>query len=127
MSELEISWTDVLPVGKGGPGCGLLHINGREPKGNFRYLPPAIAHEGKVYASTFVPRGFIVCAIDPETLARTELSPRLDYCRIKEVDGGCLIYYDRHDSDSESRIPLAAPRSWLQRFTRGAGKGNQAV
>ena len=56
MTEPTISWNDILEVGQGGPGCGQLFIDGKQPKGAFRYLPPALVHDGKVFASTFVPR-----------------------------------------------------------------------
>lgn len=119
MAEHAITWEDILEVGQGGPGCGLLHIDGRQPKGNFRYLPPAIEHHGKVYASTFVPGGFIVCAIDPVTMARQEVSPRLPYARLQAVEDGEIVYVDRHDGDSVSRMTLAPKQPFLARV---AGK-----
>ncbi|MFM9829764.1 MAG: hypothetical protein ACKVOB_13645, partial [Sphingomonas sp.] len=98
MTEPTISWEDVLEVGAGGPGCGRLLIDGRQPKGGYRYLPPAICHDGQVYASTFVPGGFIVCAIDPAKLTRHEMTGRLPYVRLHAVDDTCLIYFDHHDA-----------------------------
>ena len=122
---LGLSWEDVLEVGQGGPGCGLLHINGRQPKGAFRYLPPALAHEGLVYASTFVPGGFVLCAIDPETLVRRPLSPRLTYARLVRVEAGALVYDDAYEGGAEQRFPLAppAPKGLLGRLaTRLKGR-----
>ena len=87
MAEPTISWNDVLEVGQGGPGCGQLFIDGKQPKGAFRYLPPALFHDGHVYASTFVPGGFIVCEIDPATLVRREVTDRLPYARLEAIDG----------------------------------------
>lgn len=108
---IDLAWEDVLEVGHGGPGCGLLHINGRQPKGAFRYLPPAIAHEGRVYASTFVPGGFELCVIDPDTLARRALSPRLPYARLERIEDGALIYVDAFAGGRECRWELAAPKA----------------
>lgn len=116
MTEPSIAWEDVLEVGAGGPGCGRLLINGRQPKGGYRYLPPAICHAGQVYASTFVPGGFIVCAIDPETLSRTEMTARLPYVRLHAVDETCLVYFDRHDADTLDRVPLRRKQGALGRL-----------
>lgn len=115
---LELTWEDVLEVGQGGPGCGLLHINGRQPKGAFRYLPPAIEHEGLVYAATFVPGGFELCVIDPESLVRRPLSHRLDYARLVRVEPEALVYVDAYADGEECRWPLApaAPGGLLGRL-----------
>ena len=118
-----LSWDDILEVGQGGPGCGLLSIDGRQPKGHFRYLPPALVHDGKVYASTFVPGGFVLCAIDPVTLVREEVSPRLPYARIEAIEGDAIVYVDRHDGSSVARHPLARPQSVRRRLTALFGKG----
>jgi hypothetical protein len=107
---LDLSWEDVLEVGQGGPGCGLLHINGRQPKGAFRYLPPAIEHEGHVYASTFVPGGFELCVIDPVTLVRRPISRRLPYARLVRVEEGGLVYVDAFVQGQECRWELAPPK-----------------
>lgn len=114
--SLQIDWNDVLEVGQGGPGCGLLHINGRQPKGGYRYLPPALEHEGKVYASSFVPGGFIVCEIDCTTMVRREISPRLPYARLERIEDGGIVYVDRYDGDSTSRLEIAPPTSLLARL-----------
>lgn len=111
-----LSWDDILEVGQGGPGCGLLYIDGRQPKGHFRYLPPAIAHGGKVYASSFVPGGFMLCSIDPATLVRTELSPRLPYARIEAIDGDDIVYVDHFEGNSTTRHPLKAKTPFIARL-----------
>ncbi|MBA4047342.1 MAG: hypothetical protein C0476_02230 [Sphingomonas sp.] len=110
MSEPTISWDDILEVGQGGPGCGQLFVNGKQPKGAFRYLPPALYHDGHVYASTFVPGGFIVCEIDPVTLARREVTARLPYARLEAIDGDEIVYFDHFERDSVSRVAIARPR-----------------
>ena len=110
---------------KGGPDCGLLHINDRQPEGAFHYRPPALAHEGLVYASTFVPRGFVLCVIDPETLVRRPLSPRLNYARVVRVEASALVYDDAYEGAAELRFPLepAAPDGLLGRLaTRPKGR-----
>lgn len=122
MTDHTISWNDILEVGQGGPGCGLLHIDGRQPRGNFRYLPPAIEHDGQVYASTFVPGGFIVCAIDPVTLIRQEVSPRLPYARLKAIEDGEIVYFDRHDGDHENRLALAPKVPFFARVKARLGR-----
>lgn len=111
-----LSWDDILEVGQGGPGCGLLYIDGRQPKGHFRYLPPALLHDGKVYASTFVPGGFVICAIDPATLVREEVSPRLPYARLEAIDGSDIVYVDHHDGSSTSRHPLTHKTPFLAKI-----------
>lgn len=116
MAEVSISWDDVLEVGQGGPGCGRLYINGRQPKGNFRYLPPALLHEDKVYASTFVPGGFIVCAIDPETGVRTEVTPRLPYARLEAIEGGEIVFVDHHNGASTSRVAAMTKTGLFERL-----------
>lgn len=116
MTDDRIRWDDILEVGKGGPGCGLLHIDGRQPRGNYRYLPPALVHDGMVYASSFVSGGFVICAIDPETLVRREISPRIPYARLKAVEGGAIIYADHHLDDSESRLAIELRKPVLARF-----------
>ncbi len=113
MSDDRISWNDILEVGKGGPGCGLLHIDGREPRGNYRYLPPALMHDGTVYASSFVSGGFVICAVDPVTLVRREISPRLPYARLKAVEGGAIIYADHHSGESEGRLSIVPQKPLL--------------
>lgn len=118
-----VSWDDILEVGQGGPGCGRLYVNGRQPKGNFRYLPPAIAHDGRVYASTFVSGGFIICAIDPATHARTEISPRLPYARLEAIEDGAIVYTDHYEGGSVSRLAIAGKPGLRSRlaglFSRG--------
>ncbi|WP_374146826.1 hypothetical protein [Sphingomonas sp. 28-63-12] len=110
MDDDRVNWDDILEVGLGGPGCGLLKIDGREPRGNYRYLPPALFHDGKVYASSFVSGGFMICVIDPESLVRQELSRRLPYARLKAIEAGEIVYFDHHSGDSESRLPIT-PRT----------------
>ena len=122
MTEPMISWDDVLEVGQGGPGCGRLYIDGRQPKGNYRYLPPALFHEGKIFASTFVPGGFIVCAIDPVTHARQEVSARLPYARLKAIEGDEIVFFDRHDGDSEGRTAMTMRTGLLTKLAGGFGK-----
>ncbi|MFA5990167.1 MAG: hypothetical protein WC803_11270 [Sphingomonas sp.] len=119
MSEPIIAWEDVLPVGKGGPGCGLLTINGKQPPGAYRYLPPALFHGGMVYASTFVPNGFVVCAINPQTLARVEMSGRIAYVRLRAIEGDVLDYFDTHGGDTTNRVVLRARQGLFRRI---AGK-----
>ena len=114
MTDDRISWNDILEVGRGGPGCGLLHIDGREPRGNYRYLPPALWHEDTVYASSFVSGGFVICTIDPVTLVRKEISPRLPYARLKSVEDGAVIYADHHADDSESRLTITPRQPFLR-------------
>ncbi len=116
MTEPTITWEDVLEVGAGGPGCGRLLINGRQPKGGYRYLPPAIYHDGHVYASTFVPGGFIVCAVDPERLTRQEMTGRLPYVRLHMIDDTCLVYFDRHDADTTRRLRLQRKQGVIDRM-----------
>ncbi|OYY89910.1 MAG: hypothetical protein B7Y45_10130 [Sphingomonas sp. 28-66-16] len=116
MTEPTIDWKDILEVGLGGPGCGQLYIDGKQPKGAYRYLPPALIHEGKVYASTFVPGGFILCVIDPASLTRQELSAKLPYARLQAIEDGEIVYVDRHDGDSVSRLPLALPQPFFARL-----------
>ncbi len=123
MTDRKISWNDVLEVGQGGPGCGLLHIDGKQPRGNYRYLPPALMHDGKVYASTFVSGGFVICAIDPDTLVRTELSKRIPYARLKSVEDGRITYFDHHEGDSESVLEVAPKSGWLARLAARRAKG----
>ncbi len=122
MAEPTISWNDILEVGQGGPGCGQLFVNGKQPKGAFRYLPPALVHDGHVYASTFVPGGFIVCEIDPDTLARREVTARLPYARLQAIEGDDIVYVDRHDGDSVSRVTIRRPQPFLARLTGRFGK-----
>ncbi len=121
-AEPSLSWDDILEVGQGGPGCGRLYVNGRQPKGNFRYLPPAMAHAGKVYASTFVSGGFIICAIDPVTHAREELSPRLPYARLESIEDGAIVYVDRYDGGSVNRLAIAGKAGLLSRIAGLFGK-----
>ena len=111
-----ITWDDILEVGQGGPGCGLLKINGRAPRGGYRYLPPALEHGGRVYASAFVPGGFVLCEIDPERLTRREISARLDYCRLDRVEDGALVYADTHLGDSFGRVAIRPRRSLAARM-----------
>lgn len=113
MTDDRISWNDILEVGRGGPGCGLLHIDGREPRGNYRYLPPALWHEDTIYASSFVSGGFVICTIDPVTLVRKEISPRLPYARLKSVEDGAVIYADHHVDDTESRLEIKPAKPLL--------------
>ena len=113
MTDDRISWNDILEVGRGGPGCGLLHIDGREPRGNYRYLPPALWHEDTVYASSFVSGGFVICTIDPVTLVRKEISTRLPYARLKSVEDGAVIYADHHVDDTESRLEIKPAKPLL--------------
>lgn len=122
MAEPTISWNDILEVGQGGPGCGQLFIDGRQPKGAFRYLPPALVHDGKVYASTFVPGGFIVCEIDPVTLVRREVTARLPYARLEAVDGDGIAYVDHHDGNSIARVAIRRPQSFGARLAGLFGK-----
>lgn len=117
MREILLNWDDILEVGQGGPGCGQLYINGRQPKGGWRFLPPALVHEGRVYASTFVPGGFVLCEIDPATLVRRAISPRLDYARLEAVEEGALVYADSFAGDGRGRHPIApqaARGRWLK-------------
>ncbi len=123
MSERVISWDDVLEVGQGGPGCGLLHIDGKQPRGNYRYLPPALLHDGKVYASTFVSGGFIICAIDPDTLVRQELSKRIPYAKLKAVEDHRVVYYDHHTGESVSTLEVVPKQSLLARLAARKAKG----
>lgn len=123
MSERVISWDDVLEVGQGGPGCGLLHIDGKQPRGNYRYLPPALLHDGKVYASTFVSGGFIICAIDPDTLVRQELSKRIPYAKLKAVEDGRVVYFDHNGSESESVLEIVPKQGLLARIAGRRPKG----
>lgn len=119
-----LSWDDVLEVGQGGPGCGLLYIDGRQPKGHFRYLPPALLHDGRVYASTFVPGGFILCAIDPATLNREEISARLPYAKLVSIDGDELTYIDHHEGISTARHPLISRTPFFTKLVaRLTGRG----
>lgn len=122
MTEPTISWNDILEVGQGGPGCGQLFIDGKQPKGAFRYLPPALVHDGKVFASTFVPGGFIVCEIDPVTLVRREVTARLPYARLEAIDGDEIVYVDHFGGDSISRIAIHRPQPFLARLTGRFGK-----
>lgn len=114
MTDERLNWDDILEVGRGGPGCGLLKIDGREPRGSYRYLPPALFHEGKVYASSFVSGGFMICIIDPETLVRQEISPRLPYARLKAIENGEVVYFDHHSGDSESRLAITPQKPALR-------------
>lgn len=116
MSEPTISWDDILEVGQGGPGCGQLFINGKQPKGAFRYLPPAVLHDGHVYASTFVPGGFVVAEIDPDTLVRRAVTKRLPYARLAAIEGDEIIYYDHFERDSVSRVAIAHPKPFMARL-----------
>lgn len=109
MSEPTISWDDILEVGQGGPGCGQLFINGKQPKGAFRYLPPALCHDGHVYASTFVPGGFVIAEIDPVTLVRREVTARLPYARLDSIDGDEIVYFDHFEGDGLARVAIAQP------------------
>lgn len=122
MTEPTISWNDILEVGQGGPGCGQLFIDGKQPKGAFRYLPPALVHDGKVFASTFVPGGFIVCEIDPVTLVRREVTARLPYARLEAIDGDEIVYVDHFGGDSISRIAIHRPQPFIARLTGRFGK-----
>ncbi len=122
----QLSWDDILEVGQGGPGCGRLYIDGRQPKGNFRYLPPAMLHDGKVYASTFVSGGFIICVVDPVTHARTELSPRLPYARLEEIVDGEIVYVDRYDGSSVSRLAIARNNGFFARLAARFAKRQSA-
>lgn len=123
MTEPVVTWDDILEVGQGGPGCGLLHIDGKQPRGNYRYLPPALVHDGKVYASTFVSGGFIICAVDPVTLVRQELSKRIPYARLKSVEDGRITYFDHHADDSESVLEIVPKQGLLARLAARRGKG----
>jgi len=122
MAAREISWRDILEVGQGGPGCGLLHIDGRQPKGGFRYLPPAVEHEDRVYASSFVSGGFVACEIDPVTLARRALMQRVNYCRVVGVEDGQLVYVDTPKGDTVSRIAIAPKPRLLAKLSARFGK-----
>ncbi|MBX9885193.1 MAG: hypothetical protein K2X68_09490 [Novosphingobium sp.] len=122
MAEPTISWNDILEVGQGGPGCGQLYIDGKQPKGAFRYLPPALFHDGKVYASTFVPGGFIVAEIDPVTLVRREVTARLPYARLEAIEDGEIVYVDRHGSDSIARVAIHRPQPFIARLAGRFGK-----
>lgn len=123
MTERVLSWEDVLEVGQGGPGCGLLHIDGKQPRGNYRYLPPALLHDGKVYASTFVSGGFIICSIDPDTLVRQELSKRIPYAKLKAVEDNHVVYYDHHSCESVSTLEIVPKQSLLARIAKRRPKG----
>lgn len=122
MTEPTISWNDILEVGQGGPGCGQLYINGKQPKGAFRYLPPALYHDGKVYASTFVPGGFIVAEIDPVTLVRREVTARLPYARLEAIEDGAIVYVDRYEGGSTNRLEIAGKPGLLTRIAGIFGK-----
>jgi len=116
MSEPTISWDDILEVGQGGPGCGQLFINGKQPKGAFRYLPPALYHDGHVYASTFVHGGFVVAEIDPGTLVRRAVTERLPYARLAAIEGEEIVYYDHFEGDSVSRVAISRPKPLMARL-----------
>jgi len=122
MATRTISWNDVLEVGQGGPGCGLLQIDGRLPKGGYRYLPPAMEHDGIVYASCFVPGGFVLCAIDPATMVRRPISDRLRYARIVGIEAGEIVYADDYHGDSTARHPISRPQPFIARLAARFGK-----